>query len=141
MTLHCTPRALKMTIIHSSVIKNHTFHPCPKTSKKAAKCHPKSTTNRLNAAPDACVKRVKKTLLKRAATWAPRVPKVSPKMSTKSSKIRSRAPLDHRSSPGVSIYGFWLHFGTIFAQLLMELGLDLAKSLVGFCVHHWTFSH
>ena len=78
----------------------------PLLSKNLEKRHPKSTQNQLNAVPDACVKHAKKTLLKSAATRAPRVPKLTPKMITKSSKMPSRAPLGHR---GVS-WGqvFWI---------------------------------
>jgi len=44
----------------------------------------------------------------------PRVPKVIPKMTQKSSKIPSRPPLGHRWGPGVTFSGFSLHFGSIF---------------------------
>ena len=88
------------------------------------------TRNHLNAVLDACAKHVKKTLLKSAETWAPRVPKLTPKMIKKSSKIPSRAPLGRRGGPGVKFSGFWLHFGIIFDQISVEFGLGLARFLV-----------
>ena len=48
-----SPGTLKMTIIHSSVIKKQSFHPCAKTSKKTPKWLPKWLRNRLNSVPDA----------------------------------------------------------------------------------------
>jgi len=97
------PGTLKMTIIHSSVIKKQSFHPCPKTSKKPPNWVPKWSKNQPNSVPDACLKKQENQVWKSARIWAPRVPKPSPKMRQKSSKIRSRAPWGRPGVPGVEI--------------------------------------
>jgi len=86
------PGTLKIAIIYSSVIKKQSFHTCPKTAKKSPKWLPKWSQNHLNSVPDTCLQKPKNRVWKSARIWAPRVPKLSPKMRQKSSKIRSRAP-------------------------------------------------
>ena len=43
--------------------------------------------------------------------------KSDPKNDEQNVKIPSRAPLGRRCGPGVTFSGFWLHFGTMFAQI------------------------
>ena len=128
------PGTLKIGIIYSSVIKKQSFHTCPKRAKKSSKWAPKWSQKHLNSVPDTCLKKHENRVWKSAHFWAPRVPKLSPKMQQKSSKIRSRAPLGRGGVPGVDISWilapFWLHFGINLDQNLEEIGLLLPRFLV-----------
>ena len=114
------PGTLKMTIIHSSVIKKQRFHPCPKTSKKPPKWVPKWSQNHLNSVPDAWLKKHKNRAWKSARIWAPRVPKPSPKMSQNRQKTDPGHPGVGGVSPGSRFLGFWLHFGFILASFWIK---------------------
>ena len=72
--------------------------------------------------PGAWEKSVKKALRKSAETWVPRVPEVTPKTIKKSSKTPPRTPLGHRWGPGVTLSGYWLHFGSILVPPNRQTG-------------------